>query len=812
MNSNPEAFIYASDVTIDNLSANGDIQTTLTDSDDYIPTSGAIVEYVNSNPESFIYVTDVTKENLDANGDIETTISDSDDVIPTSGAIVDYAIPLTQKAAANGVATLGADTKIPLSQIPDTIVGSVEYQGTWDADTNTPTLPNASGVKGDYYVVSVAGTYETIAYNIGDWIISDGTNWGKVDNTDQVSSVFGRQGTITAQANDYTWAQIDKTTSDIVDITSRSHTDLTDIGTNSHTDIDTHIASTSNPHSVTKTQVGLSNVTNDAQLKAADLVTTVTDDDTKVPSAGAIVDYVNSNPESFIYATDVTIDNLSTNGDVQTTITDVDTHVPTSGAVVDYAIPLTQKAAVNGVATLDSGGKVPTSQLPDTIVGSVEYQGTWDADIDDPTLPAASGVKGDYYVVSVAGTYETVDYNIGDWIISNGTSWEKVDNTDAVTSVFGRTGIVVAADNDYTWAQIDKTTSDIADITTKSHTSLTDIGTYSHTAIDGHITTASGNPHAVTKTEIGLSNVTNDAQLTAAQLETTITDDDAKVPSSGAVVDYVATNPGSYITIASVTIETLDANGDLQTTISDIDTMLPSSGAVVDYVAATSLLAANLETTITDDDTKVPSSGAVVDYVAAAGAVMEADTSTADMGFVLDEDDMASDSATKLATQQSIKAYADTKLPKWNPSITAADGTNEGGQLTFEGAGAYGDWDIDIFHDRMRFLKSGEKATIYDDGRVGLLNGAEYPIVSKTSAYTATINDDVILCDGTFTVTLPAASTATGCKLNIKNIGTGTITIDGDGSETIDGAITVVIATQYASYSIVCDGSAWHII
>lgn len=45
--------------------------------------------------------------------------------------------------------------------------------------------------------------------------------------------------------------------------------------------------------------------------------------------------------------------------------------------------------------------------------------------------------------------------------------------------------------------------------------------------------------------------------------------------------------------------------------------------------------------------------------VAAAGAVMESDTSTADMQFVIDEDDMASDSATKVPTQQSVKAYAD---------------------------------------------------------------------------------------------------------------------------------------------------------
>jgi len=54
----------------------------------------------------------------------------------------------------------------------------------------------------------------------------------------------------------------------------------------------------------------------------------------------------------------------------------------------------------------------------------------------------------------------------------------------AVTSVFGRTGVVVATTNDYTWAQIDKTTSDLADLATKSHTSLTDIGTNTHAQID----------------------------------------------------------------------------------------------------------------------------------------------------------------------------------------------------------------------------------------------------------------------------------------------------------------------------------------
>ncbi len=53
------------------------------------------------------------------------------------------------------------------------------------------------------------------------------------------------------------WADIDKTTSDIADITTKSHTSLTDIGTNTHAQIDTHIASTSNPHSVVASQVNI---------------------------------------------------------------------------------------------------------------------------------------------------------------------------------------------------------------------------------------------------------------------------------------------------------------------------------------------------------------------------------------------------------------------------------------------------------------------------------------------------------------------------------------------------------------------------
>jgi hypothetical protein len=51
-----------------------------------------------------------------------------------------------------------------------------------------------------------------------------------------------------------------------IDPTQIDHTQLQNIGTNSHAVIDSHIASTSNPHSVTKTQVGLGNVDNTSDV------------------------------------------------------------------------------------------------------------------------------------------------------------------------------------------------------------------------------------------------------------------------------------------------------------------------------------------------------------------------------------------------------------------------------------------------------------------------------------------------------------------------------------------------------------------
>jgi hypothetical protein len=102
--------------------------------------------------------------------------------------------------------------------------------------------------------------------------------------------------------------------------------------------------------------------------------------------------------------------------------------------------------AALGVATLDASGKVPVSELPAAVLGALSYQGTWDAATNTPTLTSSVGTKGYYYVVNVAGNTNLngiTDWLVGDWAVFNGSIWQKVDNTETVTSVNGQTGAVV---------------------------------------------------------------------------------------------------------------------------------------------------------------------------------------------------------------------------------------------------------------------------------------------------------------------------------------------------------------------------------
>jgi hypothetical protein len=116
---------------------------------------------------------------------------------------------------------------------------------------------------------------------------------------------------------------------------------------------------------------------------------------------------------------------------------------------LDAKQSLSEKGQANGYASLDSGGKVPVSQLPNSIM---EYQGVWNASTNSPSLADGAGnadsAIGNVYRVSVAGSQNlgsgSISFDVGDYAILNASKiWEKADTTDAVSSVNGSTGAVV---------------------------------------------------------------------------------------------------------------------------------------------------------------------------------------------------------------------------------------------------------------------------------------------------------------------------------------------------------------------------------
>lgn len=84
-------------------------------------------------------------------------------------------------------------------------------------------------------------------------------------------------------------------------------------------------------------------------------------------------------------------------------------------------------------------------------IGALVYQGTWDALTNSPFLQSSVGNKGDYYVVSVAGTTNLngiTDWQLNDIAVFNGAVWQKIDSSNAVLSVNGQTGAVVLTASD----------------------------------------------------------------------------------------------------------------------------------------------------------------------------------------------------------------------------------------------------------------------------------------------------------------------------------------------------------------------------
>lgn len=123
--------------------------------------------------------------------------------------------------------------------------------------------------------------------------------------------------------------------------------------------------------------------------------------------------------------------------------TDWDTLEGKPAVIAAGADKAAARAAISA-ASLDVNGKVPGSELPNSIM---TYEGLHDVASNSPEISDASGSAGQVYRVSVAGTRDygsgDIELGVGDYLIHSGSEFQKADTTDAVATVAGRTGNVV---------------------------------------------------------------------------------------------------------------------------------------------------------------------------------------------------------------------------------------------------------------------------------------------------------------------------------------------------------------------------------
>ena len=199
---------------------------------------------------------------------------------------------------------------------------------------------------------------------------------------------------------------------------------------------------------------------------------------TEVPSPTAsgneisFIDTVSQGANGGITATKKTVRSAST---TQTGVVELATqdevNTGTDATRVVTAATL-GKGKANGVASLDENSKIVSSQLPDYLLGQVMYGGNASAVATTTTVSPSDSLKakkgitatsisivnsatsattntygwqdleGVYFICQASGTFAGISFDTGDWIISTGVKWEKIDNTDAVKSVNGQTGVV----------------------------------------------------------------------------------------------------------------------------------------------------------------------------------------------------------------------------------------------------------------------------------------------------------------------------------------------------------------------------------
>ena len=186
----------------------------------------------------------------------------------------------------------------------------------------------------------------------------------------------------------------------------------------------------------------------------------------------------------------------------------------TSQSVLDTLASLQSQITNLIPSQTGNSGKFLTTNGTSTswasVAGGLSYQGTWNASTNAPTLASSTGTNGYYYIVATAGSTNLngiTDWKIGDWLLFNGSTWQKIDQSETLQSITSTDGSVTVT-----------TIGSTADLSVAVAASTTNVVCYVRNATGATLTKgtavyingATGQNPTVTKAQA--NNDTNSAQ------------------------------------------------------------------------------------------------------------------------------------------------------------------------------------------------------------------------------------------------------------------------------------------------------------
>ncbi len=730
----------------------------------------------------------------------------------------------TSSEAATGTDDLTAMTPFTVKErIDASLVGGVEYKGTWNATAGTPPLLNAE--QGDLYVINVAGTIYGQDWSIGDQLLINADMGGtitnskinKVDNTQAVTSVNTQTGAVTLTASDVGALASGDNVSELTNDSGYL---------------------TSAPVSSVNTQTGAVTLTASdvGALASGDNVSELTNDSGYLTSAP--VSSVNTQTGAVtLTASDVGAlasgDNVSelTNDSGYLTSAPVSSVNTQTGAVTLTASDVGALASGDNVSELtnDSGylTSAPVSSV-NTQTGAVALSG------DDLT---ADHTAQNYTATNanINGHLAGIDSALGG--SANPTLDGVTDNGNTTTNAIN-VGTVTTSGNLLADADATRTigAEDTRFITT-------------HSDLNGAVRFKAKNDQgsAITKGQVvyikgvsgtvptvGLAKADSASTMPAFGLALANANDQAEVQivTFGNLTDYDTTtyslsaNDTVFVSAATAGALTNSAPSGEANLIQNIGRVVradSSAGIIKVGGAGRSAATPNL------DEDKIFVGNASNQAVSTALSAIDLSSFNNDLpSGVTQLNDLSDVTITGAATGEVLRYSGATWV---DAQLAYADLSGTPTLATVATTGDYADVlntpDLSIYAPLASPALSGSPTaptqtqsdgsdklatTSYVDTAVaagGGGGGVTY------SAITADPSPAVISyhysCTGTFTVTIPT-SQAAGSEIRIKNMGTGTITLDPQGSN-IDGSSTdYTMDVQFGALTLVSDGTGWEII